>query len=138
MIEFEDRVAIVTGAGGGLDKTYATLLASRDAAVVVNDLGGSVHGEGKDDETADTVVAQIEAAGGTAVAEYSSVAEPEGGEAIVQKAIDTFGRVDILINNAGILRDRTLSNMEWSDLDAVLDVHLKGAFYVSQPAFNPT
>ncbi len=136
MIEFQDRVAIVTGAGGGLGKTYATLLASRGAAVVVNDLGGSVHGEGKDDNTADRVVAQIEAAGGTAVAEYSSVAEPEGGEAIVQKAIDTFGRVDILINNAGILRDRTLSNLEWDDLDAVLDVHLKGAFYVSRPAFN--
>lgn len=136
MIEFQDRVAIVTGAGGGLGKTYATLLASRGAAVVVNDLGGSVHGEGKDDNTADKVVAQIEAAGGTAVAEYSSVAEPEGGEAIVQKAIDTFGRVDILINNAGILRDRTLSNLEWDDLDAVLDVHLKGAFYVSRPAFN--
>jgi NAD(P)-dependent dehydrogenase (short-subunit alcohol dehydrogenase family) len=136
MIEFQDRVAIVTGAGGGLGETYATLLASRGAAVVVNDLGGSVHGEGKDGNTADKVVAQIEAAGGTAVAEYSSVAEPEGGEAIVQKAIDTFGRVDILINNAGILRDRTLSNLEWDDLDAVLDVHLKGAFYVSRPAFN--
>jgi NAD(P)-dependent dehydrogenase (short-subunit alcohol dehydrogenase family) len=135
MIDFQDRVAIVTGAGGGLGKAYATLLASRGAAVVVNDLGGTVHGEGSDAETADTVVAEIEDAGGTAVAEYSSVAEPEGGEAIIQKAIDSFGRVDILINNAGILRDRTLVNMEWADLDAVLDVHLKGAFYVSKPAF---
>jgi NAD(P)-dependent dehydrogenase (short-subunit alcohol dehydrogenase family) len=135
MIDFQDRVAIVTGAGGGLGKAYATLLASRGAAVVVNDLGGTVHGEGSDAKTADTVVAQIEDFGGTAVAEYSSVAEPEGGEAIVQKAIDSFGRVDILINNAGILRDRTLVNMDWTDLDAVLDVHLKGAFYVSKPAF---
>ncbi len=135
MIDFQDRVAIVTGAGGGLGKAYATLLASRGAAVVVNDLGGTVHGEGSDVGTADTVVAQIEDSGGTAVAEYSSVAEPEGGEAIVQKAIDSFGRVDILINNAGILRDRTLVNMDWADLDAVLDVHLRGAFYVSKPAF---
>jgi NAD(P)-dependent dehydrogenase (short-subunit alcohol dehydrogenase family) len=135
MIDFQDRVAIVTGAGGGLGKSYATLLASRGAAVVVNDLGGTVHGEGKSVETADTVVAEIEAAGGTAVAEHSSVADPAGGEAIVQRAIDSFGRVDILINNAGILRDRTLAKMEWDDLDAVLDVHLKGSFYVTQPAF---
>ncbi len=135
MIDFQDRVAIVTGAGGGLGKAYATLLASRGAAVVVNDLGGSVHGEGKDAETADATVAEIESAGGVAVAEYSSVAEPEGGESIVQKAIDSFGRVDILINNAGILRDRTLLNMGWDDLEAVLAVHLKGAFYVTSPAF---
>ncbi len=135
MIDFQDRVAVITGAGGGLGREYATLLASRGAAVVVNDLGGSVHGEGKDAETADTVVAEIEAAGGTAVAEYSSVAEPEGGAAIVEKAIDSFGRVDILINNAGILRDRSLSKMEWKELHGVLDVHLRGAFYVTQPAF---
>ena len=135
MIDFQDRVAVITGAGGGLGREYATLLASRGAAVVVNDLGGSVHGEGKDAETAETVVAEIEAAGGTAVAEYSSVAEPEGGAAIVEKAIDSFGRVDILINNAGILRDRSLSKMEWKELHGVLDVHLRGAFYVTQPAF---
>ena len=135
MIDFQDRVAVITGAGGGLGREYATLLASRGAAVVVNDLGGSVHGEGKDAETADTVVAEIEAAGGTAVAEYSSVAEPDGGAAIVEKAIDSFGRVDILINNAGILRDRSLSKMEWKELHGVLDVHLRGAFYVTQPAF---
>ena len=135
MIDFQDRVAVITGAGGGLGREYATLLASRGAAVVVNDLGGSVHGEGKDVATADTVVAEIEAAGGTAVAEYSSVAEPEGGAAIVEKAIDSFGRVDILINNAGILRDRSLAKMEWNELHGVLDVHLRGAFYVTQPAF---
>jgi len=136
MIDFQDRVAIVTGAGGGLGKAYATLLASRGAAVVVNDLGGTVHGEGNDAATADSVVAEIEAAGGTAVAEYSSVADPEGAEAIVQRAIDSFGRVDILINNAGILRDVTLANMGWEDLEAVLAVHLEGAFYVPQPAFT--
>ena len=135
MIDFQDRVAVITGAGGGLGRAYATLLASRGAAVVVNDLGGTVHGEGRDAQTADSVVAEIEAEGGIAVAEYSSVAEPEGGAAIVQKAIDSFGRVDILINNAGILRDRTLGNMEWEELHAVLDVHLRGAFYVTKPAF---
>ena len=136
MFDFQDRVAVITGAGGGLGREYALLLASRGAAVVVNDLGGTVHGEGEDAETADSVVAAIDAAGGTAVAEYSSVAEPAGGEAIIQQAIDSFGRVDILINNAGILRDRTLGNMEWEELHAVLDVHLRGAFYVTQPAFN--
>lgn len=135
MIEFQDRVAVITGAGGGLGRAYATLLASRGAAVVVNDIGGTVHGKGSGTESADAVVAEIEADGGTAVAEYSSVADPEGGAAIVQKALDSFGRVDILINNAGILRDRTLSNMEWDELDDVLDVHLRGAFYVTKPAF---
>jgi NAD(P)-dependent dehydrogenase (short-subunit alcohol dehydrogenase family) len=135
MIDFQDRVAIVTGAGGGLGRAYATLLASRGAAVVVNDLGGSVRGTGEGADSADSLVAEIEAAGGSAVAEYSSVATPEGGKAIVDKAIDTFGRVDILINNAGILRDVTLAKMEWEDLEAVLGVHLEGAFYVTQPAF---
>lgn len=135
MIDFQDRVAVITGAGGGLGRAYATLLASRGAAVVVNDIGGTVHGEGSDTESADAVVAEIEKDGGTAVAEYSSVAEPAGGEAIVQKALDSFGRVDILINNAGILRDRTLANMEWEELHAVLDVHLRGGFYVTKPAF---
>jgi NAD(P)-dependent dehydrogenase (short-subunit alcohol dehydrogenase family) len=135
MIDFQDRVAVITGAGGGLGRAYATLLASRGAAVVVNDIGGTVHGEGSDTESAAAVVAEIEKDGGTAVGEYSSVAEPSGGEAIVQKALDTFGRVDILINNAGILRDRTLANMEWDELHAVLDVHLRGAFYVTKPAF---
>ncbi len=136
MIDFRDRVAIVTGAGGGLGRAHALLLAQRGAAVVVNDLGGSVHGEGAGTFPADHVVAEIEEAGGVAVAEYSSVATPEGGEAIVQKALDEFGRVDILVNNAGILRDRSFANMEWEDVRAVLGVHLEGAFAVTRPAFR--
>jgi NAD(P)-dependent dehydrogenase (short-subunit alcohol dehydrogenase family) len=134
MIEFQDRVAVVTGAGGGLGREHAMLLAARGAAVVVNDLGGSVHGEGASSSAADAVVERIRADGGVATAEYSSVSTPEGGEAVIAKAIDEFGRVDIVVNNAGILRDRTLTNMEWDELHAVLDVHLRGAFYVTKPA----
>jgi len=136
MIDFQDRVAVITGAGGGLGREYALLLASRGAAVVVNDLGGTVHGEGSSASAADAVVEEIEAAGGTAVAEHSSVADPDGGAAIIQRAVDAFGRVDILISNAGILRDRTLAKMEIDDLRAVLSVHLEGAFYVAMPAFR--
>jgi NAD(P)-dependent dehydrogenase (short-subunit alcohol dehydrogenase family) len=134
MIGFQDRVAIVTGAGGGLGREHALLLASRGAAVVVNDLGGSLHGEGASSSAADAVVDLIRAEGGVAVSEYSSVSDPMGGEAIVGKAIEEFGRVDIVVNNAGILRDRTLTNMAWDELHGVLDVHLRGAFYVTRPA----
>jgi NAD(P)-dependent dehydrogenase (short-subunit alcohol dehydrogenase family) len=134
-INFDGRVAIVTGAGGGLGRTYALDLAKRGAQVVVNDLGGSVDGKGGDDAAAQKVVDEIKAAGGEAVANYDSVSTPEGGASIVKTAVDTFGKVDIVINNAGILRDKSFLKMEWADLDAVLDVHLKGAFYVSQPAF---
>lgn len=134
MIEFRDRVAVVTGAGGGLGRCHALLLASRGAAVVVNDLGGTVHGEGASESAADAVVTEIRSAGGVAVAEYSSVSTPEGGAAVVSKAVDEFGRVDIVVNNAGILRDRTLTNMGWDELGAVLDVHLRGAFHVTKPA----
>jgi NAD(P)-dependent dehydrogenase (short-subunit alcohol dehydrogenase family) len=135
-ISFIDRVAIVTGAGGGLGRTYALDLAARGASVVVNDLGGSADGVGSDASAAQKVVDEITSAGGAAVASHASVSTPEGGEAIVQAALDNFGKIDIVINNAGILRDRTFAKLENKDLDAVLDVHLKGAFYVSQPAFR--
>jgi len=135
-ISFDGRVAIVTGSGGGLGRTYALDLAARGAQVVVNDLGGTVNGVGGDDSAAQKVVDEITAAGGTAVANHDSVSTPEGGENIVKTAVDSFGKVDIVINNAGILRDKTFAKLEWPDLDAVLDVHLKGAFYVSQPAFK--
>jgi len=135
-IRFDDRVAIVTGAGGGLGKTYALELARRGAKVVVNDLGGAADGTGAGSSMADEVVKEIEAAGGMAVANYDSVSTPEGGEAIVQTAVDNFGKVDIVINNAGILRDKSFSKLEPKNLEIVLDVHLKGAFFVSQPAFR--
>ncbi len=135
-ITFDGRVAIVTGAGGGLGRTYALELARRGARVVVNDLGGSVDGTGSSVSAADRVVSEIEQAGGEAVASYDSVSSPESGEAIVQTALDSYGTVDIVINNAGILRDRSFANMELHEIEAVLDVHLRGAFYVSQPVFK--
>jgi NAD(P)-dependent dehydrogenase (short-subunit alcohol dehydrogenase family) len=135
-ITFDGRVAIVTGAGGGLGRTYALELARRGAQVVVNDLGGSVNGEGGDDAAAQKVVDEIKAAGGEATPNYDSVSSPEGGESIVKTAVDAYGKVDIVINNAGILRDKSFAKMSWEDLDLVIDVHLKGAFYVSQPAFK--
>ena len=134
-ISFDGRVAIVTGAGGGLGRTYALDLAARGASVVVNDLGGSVDGKGGDDAAAQKVVDEIKSAGGEAVANYDSVSTPEGGESIVKTAVDSFGKVDVVINNAGILRDKSFLKMEWADLQAVIDVHLMGAFYVSKPAF---
>jgi NAD(P)-dependent dehydrogenase (short-subunit alcohol dehydrogenase family) len=132
---FDGKVAIITGAGGGLGKQHALSLASRGALVVVNDLGGAVAGSGSDASAAQLVVDEIKAAGGEAVANHDSVATPEGGEAIVQTAIDTYGRIDIVINNAGILRDKTFHNMTPDLLDPVLDVHLKGAFNVTKPAW---
>ena len=135
-ISFQDRVAIVTGAGGGLGKTYALEFARRGAMVVVNDLGGATDGTGGGSTPADDVVKLITEAGGKAVANHDSVATPEGGEAIVQTAIENFGKVDVVINNAGILRDKTFAKLEPADLEIVIDVHLKGAFFVSQPAFR--
>ena len=132
---YDGKVAIITGAGGGLGREHALLLASRGAQVVVNDLGGSVDGEGDDAGPAQTVAGEIEDAGGVAVANTDSVATPEGGEAIVQTAIDAFGRVDIVINNAGILRDKAFHNMTPDLVDPVLDVHLRGAFNVTRPAW---
>ncbi|MEX0756338.1 MAG: SDR family oxidoreductase [Acidimicrobiia bacterium] len=135
-ISFDGRTAVVTGAGGGLGRSYAIELARRGARVVVNDLGGSVDGTGGGTRAADVVTDEIIAAGGEAVANYDSVSTPESGEAIVQAAIDSFGSVDIVVNNAGILRDRSFANMALDEIEAVLDVHLRGAFYVSQPAFR--
>jgi NAD(P)-dependent dehydrogenase (short-subunit alcohol dehydrogenase family) len=135
-VRFDDRVAIVTGAGGGLGKQHALLLASRGAAVVVNDLGGNTDGTGSGHTMAELVCKEIEAAGGKAVPNYDSVSTPEGGEGIVKTALDNFGRVDIVINNAGILRDKSFANLPVADLEIVLDVHLKGAFFVTQPAFR--
>lgn len=135
-IRFDDRVAIVTGAGAGLGRLYALELAKRGAKVVVNDLGGARDGSGQGATgPADKVVEEIRTLGGEAVASYDSVATLEGGEAIVNKAVEAFGRVDILINNAGILRDKTLAKMEPAEWDAVLSVHLDGAYNVSRPAF---
>jgi NAD(P)-dependent dehydrogenase (short-subunit alcohol dehydrogenase family) len=135
-IRFDDRVIIVTGAGSGLGKSHALDFARRGGKVVVNDLGGSVDGTGSGASAADLVVTEIEAAGGTAVANYDSVSTAEGGEAIVQTAVDNFGRVDVVVNNAGILRDRSIVKMSREEWELVLDVHLKGAFCVSQPAFR--
>jgi NAD(P)-dependent dehydrogenase (short-subunit alcohol dehydrogenase family) len=132
---FDGKVAIITGAGGGLGRQHALLLASRGALVVVNDLGGAVDGSGSDAGAAQRVVDEITATGGEAVADTNSVATVEGGQAIVQSAIDAFGRVDIVVNNAGILRDKSFHNMTPELVDAVFDVHLKGAFNVTQPAF---
>ena len=132
---FDGKVAIITGAGGGLGRQHALLLAKRGALVVINDLGGAVDGSGSDASAAQRVVDEIKALGGEAVADHNSVATPEGGAAIVQTAIDTFGKVDIVVNNAGILRDKSFHNLTPALTNAVLDVHLKGAFHVTQPAF---
>ena len=133
---FQDRVAIITGAGGGLGRQHALLLASRGAQVVVNDLGGSVSGEGGSEGPAHATAKEITDLGGVAVPDTNSVATPEGGEAIVQTAVEAFGRVDIVINNAGILRDKAFHNMTPELLDPVLDVHLRGAFNVTRPAWT--
>ncbi|HEX6420084.1 MAG TPA: SDR family oxidoreductase [Acidimicrobiales bacterium] len=133
---FDGRVAIITGAGGGLGRSHALELARRGALVVVNDLGGAVDGTGSGTTAAQAVVDEITAAGGEAVANYESVATPEGGRAIVQAALDAWGRVDVVVNNAGILRDASFKNMDADKVAAVLDVHLRGAFNVTQPAWE--
>ena len=134
-IRFDGRVAIVTGAGGGLGREHALLLASRGARVVVNDLGGATDGTGASAGPAERTVKEIADLGGEAVADTSTVATVEGGQAIVDTALEAFGRVDIVISNAGILRDKALHNMSRELLDPVLDVHLKGAFHVIRPAW---
>jgi len=134
---YDGKVAVITGAGGGLGRSHALELASRGALIVINDLGGSVDGQGGSHTAAQQVVDEIKAAGGEAVANYDTVATPEGGRSIIQTALDTFGRIDIVINNAGILRDAAFKNMDAEKLEPVIDVHLKGAFYVTQAAWEP-
>ena len=132
-LRFDGKVAIVTGAGNGLGRSHALLLAARGAKVVVNDLGGGIDGAGQSSKAADLVVSDIKAAGGEAAANYDSVVD---GDKIVQTAMDSFGKIDIIINNAGILRDTSFKNMTPDQLNPVLDVHLRGAFYVTQPAWQ--
>lgn len=131
----QDRVIVVTGAGGGLGREYALTLAREGAIVVVNDLGGSRDGSGAGSAMADLVVEEIVAAGGHAVANYDSVAEPEGAENIVKTAIDSFGKVDGIVSNAGILRDGTFHKMSYENWDAVLKVHLYGGYNVIRAAW---
>jgi NAD(P)-dependent dehydrogenase (short-subunit alcohol dehydrogenase family) len=135
-LRLDDQVAIVTGAGAGLGRQHALALASRGARVVVNDFGTTVSGDGSSDGPAQAVVKEIEALGGEAVADTSSVATPEGGAAIVARALDTWDRLDIVVNNAGFLRDKPFEQMDVDTWRAVLDVHLHGAFNVTQPAWR--
>ena len=130
----DGKVAIVTGAGGGIGRCHALALAKEGAKVVVNDVGGDRSGGGGGSSMADQVVDEIKAAGGEAAANYDSVATMDGGKAIVQTAIDAFGRLDILVNNAGILRDKTLLKMDENMWDGVIAVHLKGTFACTKPA----
>jgi len=134
-ISFEGKVAIVTGAGAGLGRSHALELARRGAKVVVNDLGGSVDGSGGSSEAARAVVAQIEAGGGKAIANGASVADKKGAQSIVDDALGAFGRLDILINNAGILRDKTFRKMELDDFELVVDVHLLGSVFCTKAAW---
>ena len=135
-VSFENRVVIVTGAGNGLGKAYALELGKRGAKVVVNDLGGAVDGSGSGNSPADDVVNEIIENGGEAVANYDSVATKDGGESIVQTAVDSFGTVDAVINNAGILRDKSFANITEEEFSLIIEVHLKGTYFVTQPAFK--
>jgi NAD(P)-dependent dehydrogenase (short-subunit alcohol dehydrogenase family) len=135
-IDFSGRVAVVTGAGGGLGRSHALELARRGASVIVNDLGGSGSGQGASQRAAAAVVEEIRKAGGTAVANYDSVSTRAGGAAIIEAALDSYGRIDIVINNAGFLRNKKFEDLGDGELDAIIDVHLKAAFYVTQPAYR--
>lgn len=134
-LRFDSRVAVITGAGRGLGRTYALLLASRGAKVIVNDNGSTIKGAGVDAGPAEDVAREIRDAGGEAVACAASVSTAEGGKAIIRSALDAYGRIDILIHNAGNVRAASLKEMSQEDFDAVLDVHLRGAFHVVRPAF---
>jgi NAD(P)-dependent dehydrogenase (short-subunit alcohol dehydrogenase family) len=136
MIDFTGQVAVVTGAGRGLGRLYAIELARRGASVVVNDLGGTMGGEGADASIADEVIDEITAAGGIAVASHDSVASPEGGQAIVHTALDSFGRLDAVISNAGIFNSIPFDELTVDDWRRMLRVHLDGGFYLAQPAFK--
>jgi NAD(P)-dependent dehydrogenase (short-subunit alcohol dehydrogenase family) len=136
MIDFNDQVVIVTGAGRGLGRLYAIELARRGASVVVNDLGGSMHGEGADKSVADKVVEEITSAGGVAVASHDSVDSAEGGQAIVRAAVDRFGRLDAVVSNAGIFNSIPFEELSQDDWRRMLKVHLDGGFYLSQPAYR--
>jgi NAD(P)-dependent dehydrogenase (short-subunit alcohol dehydrogenase family) len=131
-MDFEGKVVIVTGAGGGLGRAHALLFARHGARVIVNDLGGSAHGEGANASAADRVVAEIRDEGGEAVANHDSVTD---GDKIVQNALDTYGRVDVVVNNAGILRDKSFAKMEDTDWDLVYRVHVEGAYKVTRAAW---
>jgi NAD(P)-dependent dehydrogenase (short-subunit alcohol dehydrogenase family) len=136
MIDFTDQVAIVTGAGRGLGRLYAIELARRGASVVVNDVGGTMHGQGADVSVADGVVDEILRGGGAAVASHDSVDSPEGAEAIVRAAIDHFGRLDAVVSNAGIFNSVPFEELSTSDWRRMLSVHLDGGFYLGQNAFR--
>jgi NAD(P)-dependent dehydrogenase (short-subunit alcohol dehydrogenase family) len=135
-VEFNNRVAIVTGAGGGLGRSHALALAARGVKVVVNDLGGSVDGTGGSETMAQSVVKEIEAMGGEAIANGANVTKEDEVEAMVAEAIERFGKVDILVNNAGILRDRSFSKMTMADWDLVVAVHLKGSAVCTKAVWN--
>jgi NAD(P)-dependent dehydrogenase (short-subunit alcohol dehydrogenase family) len=134
-IDFTGRVVVITGAGGGIGRAHAELMARRGASVVVNDVGLDVHGEGPGGSAAHAVVEAIRASGGEAVASVDSISTPEGGAALIQVALDAYGRVDAVVHNAGILRDRSLAKMSADDVQAVIDVHLLGGFNVVLPAY---
>ena len=136
MIDFTSQVAIVTGAGRGLGRLYALELARRGASVVVNDLGGSMHGDGADTRVADEVVGEILAVGGSAVASHDSVDTPEGGQAIVDTAVEEFGSIDAVVSNAGIFNSIAFDELSVDDWRRMLRVHLDGGFHLSQPAFR--
>lgn len=135
-ITFDGDVVVITGAGGGLGRSHALTLASRGARVVVNDIGSSLSGDGTSASPADSVVAEIREAGGEAVANHDSIVTSEGAAAVIQTALDAFGRVDVVVNNAGVLRDAAFHKMDDRAIDDVIEVHLRGAFAVTRAAWG--